>query len=372
MGLLHTFQTLLSAPDACDSIEQGFGDLVDDTPVQAGPSSSNPESCVTFLESGELPDTCPLLDGVDPLYNYMVSISPALKRRRRRIFALTQLCPWFHHRITWTMIDANWNKANLPADRLNACTGTNYCHGLTFSSQVRNRLTLLSRKFVRRHWLLFREEVTSCDAADMELEFIIGLDTNYLDETSMRLINESGDLYFDSVSDHRIAVLIFEQDTLIIDLCVPRGQIYTFIVQDLGENGFSNGGFVETYVDRRFVDYLTGDFGSFTTVQITEDRQTISQIPSAQPSRAPSESPSLSPTVSRAPSQSPSVSALPTTEPSVSPSSAPSTTSSPTAVPSTEPTNVVERSAAASVLSFSPIVVVAAAAASLALCGTKM
>ena len=199
----------------------------------------------------------------------------------------------------------------------------------------------------------------------MELEFIIGLDTNYLDETSMRLINESGDLYFDSVNDHRIAVLIFEQDTLIIDLCVPRGQIYTFIVQDLGENGFSNGGFVETYVDRRFVDYLTGDFGSFTTVQITEDRQTISQIPSAQPSRAPSQSPSLSPTVSRAPSQSPSVSALPTTEPSVSPSTAPTSTSSPTAVPSTEPTDIVERSAASG-LCFSPIVV---AAASLALCG---
>ena len=138
MGLLHTFQTLLSAPDACDSIEQGFGDLVDDTPVQAGPSSSNPESCVTFLESGELPDTCPLLDGVDPLYNYMVSISPALKRRRRRIFALTQVCPWLHHRITWTMIDANWNKANLPADRLNACTGTNF-HGYTsFRVKMRN------------------------------------------------------------------------------------------------------------------------------------------------------------------------------------------------------------------------------------------
>lgn len=49
----------------CDPNEQGFGDFIDDTPFQDGPSSGG-ESCRRFLGGVRpLPDTCPGLPGVD-------------------------------------------------------------------------------------------------------------------------------------------------------------------------------------------------------------------------------------------------------------------------------------------------------------------
>jgi hypothetical protein len=77
LGLLHTFQTLNSGPlSVCNPDEEELGDLVADTPVQSGPSSSAlpPDSCRNYLGNDEpLPDTCPNLPGRDALFNYMVS-----------------------------------------------------------------------------------------------------------------------------------------------------------------------------------------------------------------------------------------------------------------------------------------------------------
>lgn len=65
LGLLHTFQKLVS-DIPCDADEEGYGDFVDDTPFQDGPSSSGRESCIRFLGGTRpLPDTCPDLPGVD-------------------------------------------------------------------------------------------------------------------------------------------------------------------------------------------------------------------------------------------------------------------------------------------------------------------
>lgn len=71
LGLLHTFQTLVSDEDSCSPDEQGFGDFVDDTPIQAGPSTGLAESCTEYLGNGEAPDTCPDLPGRDDIHNFM-------------------------------------------------------------------------------------------------------------------------------------------------------------------------------------------------------------------------------------------------------------------------------------------------------------
>lgn len=148
----------------------------------------------------------------------------------------------------------------------------------------------------------------------MEIEIVVALDENYLSDTIMQLSNSNGDVFFNSFVDHWVAVQVFDQETLMVDLCVPRADVYTLRIEDQGGDGFNNG-FVEIYVDRRFVEIIKGNFGAFTTTEISDDQETISREPSsspsssptitARPTEVPSAMPSPSPTVSPAPTASP-------------------------------------------------------------------
>jgi hypothetical protein len=141
----------------------------------------------------------------------------------------------------------------------------------------------------------------------MEIEIVVGLDQNYRSDTVMQLTNSNGDVLFDSFVDHWVSVQIFEQETLLVDLCVPTVDVYTLRVEDQGGDGFTNG-FIEIYVDRRFIEIIKGDFGSVLTTDISDDRQTIS--------REPSSSPTSSPTITASPTQVPS--AMPSPRPTQS------------------------------------------------------
>jgi hypothetical protein len=187
-----------------------------------------------------------------------------------------------------------------------------------------------------RHWLLFREEVNTCGAGDMELELVIGIDAAYLAETEILLSNQDNQLYFDSFADHDLAYIFATDNLVLIDLCVPRNGVYTVTVRDSAGDGWTDG-FIEIYVDRDLVYTINGNFGNFLTVDIFQ--QTIAPTnaptipatpsPTSVPTGVPEE-PTLVPAGSMS-STSPTV--APTPESSDPTSEIPSS-SEPTSVPS--------------------------------------
>ena len=66
--LMQTF-TALPSEYSCSPDEIPYGDFVDDTPLQRGPSASL--DCAQYIYYDTLPDTCPNLPGRDALFNYM-------------------------------------------------------------------------------------------------------------------------------------------------------------------------------------------------------------------------------------------------------------------------------------------------------------
>jgi hypothetical protein len=85
LGLLHVFEseTLPDATyrndfsDPCDPINVDQGDFVDDTPFLPKPSMSMYPCSLTFYEGPgeEIPNSCPDLPGVDPVFNFMNYVS---------------------------------------------------------------------------------------------------------------------------------------------------------------------------------------------------------------------------------------------------------------------------------------------------------
>ena len=84
LGLLHVFERETTNPDdenkdivggvdPCDPINVGHGDFVHDTPFLPDSSMALYKCSLTFYQGPgeEIPDTCPNLPGVDPVFNYM-------------------------------------------------------------------------------------------------------------------------------------------------------------------------------------------------------------------------------------------------------------------------------------------------------------
>ena len=185
-----------------------------------------------------------------------------------------------------------------------------------------------------RHWLLFRDEVTVCeDVNDMELEVYIELDASYTTENRILLASFDGEeIYFDSLVDHAVAAIIFETESVLVDLCVPRDQRYILAIQDRGGDGFVDGR-VNIYVDRVLAGRVTGNFGELETIEIdASDAQGITVDPSeGQGIAIPT--PSGSPTNGPIPAET----LNPTSNPTTSPPSTPpeSLTSFPSLTPGT-------------------------------------
>lgn len=71
LGLRHTFNVDPELTDPCSP--ENVNDLVDDTPTHM--SSSDSLDCFDYEDEEDFPDTCPDLEGVDPLNNFMNYLS---------------------------------------------------------------------------------------------------------------------------------------------------------------------------------------------------------------------------------------------------------------------------------------------------------
>jgi hypothetical protein len=151
LGLYHVFQN--NTADPCGAEETG--DFVDDTGTMSGPTqdrSSNTTNCTHYLSfegEDELPDpdTCPDLDGADPVFNYMNYLVDEVCFDLEGEFTCGQ-----HERMYFT-------------------------------------------------WLLYRDSVERCEEGEQEFELRLEFD-EYNHETSFYLEDSSGNLVFDSAAGH--------------------------------------------------------------------------------------------------------------------------------------------------------------------------
>eukprot|EP00977_Amphora_coffeiformis_P009521 scaffold2193_cov171-Amphora_coffeaeformis.AAC.27 len=274
-----------------------FNDFVEDTPIQNGPSSLLIDDCRLYLDGAQsLPDSCPNLPGKDALFNFL-------------------------------------NYA-----------GNDEC------LHKEGSFTCGQRMRMWKHWNLFRDQVTTCeDPDDMEIEVSFVFDQSYEAENKFRLTNSEGYVIFDSVRDHWVAYMLAREESLYIDICVPRNTDYELQILDRGRNGFRNGKIL-IFTDRAVTQRVSGNFGDAVTLKIpSRPPQAPSSAPSLAPSFTYSESPSLYPTQSARPS----LSAEPTVTFSSQPSLAPSSSRVPSERPSIGP-SVVPSSAPSEFPSFFP------------------
>ena len=273
----------------CSRAETGYNDFVEDTPIQNGPSSKLIGDCRRYLDGGEAPlDSCPGLPGKDALFNFL-------------------------------------NYA-----------GNDEC------LDKEGSFTCGQKERMWKHWILFRDQVTSCeDPDDMEIEVSFVFDESYEADNKFRLTNKDGDVIFDSVRDHWVAYLVAKEESLYIDVCVPRNTDYELQILDRGRNGFSNGNIL-VFTDRAVTQRVQGNFGDKVRLKIpSRPPKTPSVAPSLVPTFVQSKSPSLYPTQTARPTQSVVPTAVSSSRPSVMPSSSqvPSARQSigPSPIPSTVP-----------------------------------
>ena len=219
MGLYHTFQKSFpnspdeEAEDPCQS--DNLNDFVDDTPTMDGPSQDE-FLCHDFALG--IPDTCPNLPGLDPVYSYMNYLDDDACFTFRGLFTCGQI------------------------------------------------------ERMYRQWFLYRKEVTVCADDEMEVDIVIFFDTqNYANENRFYLSNESGDMIFDSRRDHAEDFVIFgRQKSMVIDLCLPKSENHEFWFEDKGRDGFATGS-VELSLNRKLACKVEGNFGSEARITFNGD-----------------------------------------------------------------------------------------------------
>ena len=217
LGLLHVFESETSEEDGgdrCDPINDVHGDYVDDTPFIPRPSVELYDCSLTYYQGEEdsIPNSCPNLPGVDPVFNYMNYVG-------------IERC--------------------LPEG-----VGEFTC------GQIRR---------MYQQWLLHREHSEVCGDNEMKIDCVIHLQpdpsTLHIEITAVDgqepifrwergmhidLLDESDDFNFNY--------------TRSFNLCVPSGE-YVAVVTDTGRNGFVDG-YVALYLDGNLIRNVSGNFGS--------------------------------------------------------------------------------------------------------------
>lgn len=174
LGLYHTFQRSMNRSqndlglnDACDVTDEN--DFVDDTPQQAGPTIDFVSNC-TLLGNKAL-DTCPTLQGKDPVFNYMNYLSDEICFIKKGEFTCGQI----------------------------------------------------QRMYMQ--WYIYRDKVIDhkCSNNEFEIEIFILFDKEWFPfENRFYLKNDDDDdsiIVFDSISDFTSIGLLTFQDSLLVDLC---------------------------------------------------------------------------------------------------------------------------------------------------------
>ena len=281
LGLLHTFEQILPETkdvDPCNPDEANLNDFVDDTPMMSGPSDAVLDSsCTAFLNGEPLPDTCPNITGLDPLFNYMNILDDTLCWEQKGEFTCQQI------------------------------------------------------ERMYRHWRLFRDAVSSCQdpVQEAEIELLFSIDERYTEDGVVILLStQDGEELFNSYSDHSVYYNEYPDMSIMqVDLCVVRNEEYLLEVRDsLAGNGFTDG-VLRIYLDGVLNDTVQGNFTTPFNLTIQFPRRTYA------PSRSPSLSPSTTPTITPP-------SAMPSSTPTTMPNSE-SPVAAPTSAPSKEERRVV-------------------------------
>lgn len=131
---------------------------------------------------------------------------------------------------------------------------------------------------MHRHWLLFREFVSTCENPDteMEIEVVLLLDHDHGTDNLIRvrdlitdeeLFNSYAD--YTSILSNRRDPDDIHQDasTIFFDLCVPRNHTYIMSITDRKSDGFTNG-MAQIYRDRTLYARVEGDFGDAVVIEI--------------------------------------------------------------------------------------------------------
>lgn len=265
-GLWHTFQEPLGGfspgQDVCDASLR-FDDI-DDTPAHIGPTPLEFD-CRDYLDAADedLPDSCPNLPGVDPIFNYLNYVED----------------------------EECWEERG------------------EFTCQQIERMYL--------HYKLYREFVTTCEDNEMEIEISLTVGDDYI-ENSIVLTDEDSNVYFSSKRDHALAAHEYGSTSLLVDLCVSSEKEYTLLITDTAGNGFGESSALSIYIDRQLVHAVEGDFGVVKSLRLRKgmsalvsEKKEVSKnttsdgnlgkyakdLPSAIPSNAPVPYQTTSPTV---------------------------------------------------------------------------
>jgi len=179
-------------------------------------AASNSFDCLSFLDSDNIPDTCPDSPGLDPVFNWMGYVSD-------------EIC----------LID-------------------------------KGEFTCGQKERMYSQWLLYREHVAQCNENEIQVDLLITLDSSvHSDENSFFLFSTSGEALLDSNRDHEDSQTGIRQDIVAIDLCVPADE-YEFKYLDSFGDGLGAGS-IELLLDRTVYCLFDNDFDSETSATFNNE-----------------------------------------------------------------------------------------------------
>ena len=214
LGLLHVFESKISPEesdaDPCVPINDEQGDYVDDTPFIPHPSVLMYDCPMNFYEGEEdsIPNSCPNLQGVDPVFNYM-----------------------------------------------------NYVGSEKCLPEGVGEFTCGQNERMYKQWMIHRMNSEACAQNEMKLDYYIhlGSDPSTL-HMEINAVDEQDPLFR---WDRDMHIGLLDQGfnkTRAFNLCVPSGE-YVLAVTDTERNGYNNG-VVTFYVDGNLIQNISGDFSS--------------------------------------------------------------------------------------------------------------
>ena len=231
---------------ACDP--SGQGDFIADTPAMNMSTQDGLPGLDCndlLLPDAVLPDTCPDLPGVDPVFNYM-----------------------------------NY----LNAESCFAAMGSFTCN------QIERMYEL---------WFLYRDSVNSCEEGEMEIEFEVNFDVYFVAENKILLTSADGTEYFNSDihldGGQHFTIQTDSNTALFVDLCVPVGD-YIFSFTDSLGDGLEMGAFAVVRVNGVVVGQVEGNFGEESIIFIEAASPAMTTMPSTESSiSTQADSPTMAP-----------------------------------------------------------------------------